>query len=160
MDNNNTANQSHKVYLNTPNIKSFVFMDTNPNEIITTVNNMPKKQLIGYDKISSYLLSLIIDEIAQPLSFIFNKSIVQGIFPDQTAKVISIHKGSNDNYSNNFRPISLFPAISKVFEKLVCNRMVNFITKLNIISPNQYGLRVAYATKHVVIDLVNCIISS
>ena len=60
-NNNNNANQSHKVYLNTPNIKSFVFMDTNPNEIITTINTMPKKQFTGYDKMSSYLLSLIID---------------------------------------------------------------------------------------------------
>ena len=88
-NNNNNANQSHKFYLNRPNIKSFVFMYTNPNEIITTVNIMPKKQ----STMSSYLQSLIIDEIAQPLSLIFNKSIVQSIFPDQLkiAKVIPLH---------------------------------------------------------------------
>ena len=47
-NNNNNANQSHRVYLNMPNIKSFVFIDTNPNEIITTVYTMPKKQSTGY----------------------------------------------------------------------------------------------------------------
>ena len=87
---------------------------------------------------STYLLSLVIDEIAQLLSFIFNKSIVQGIFPDQLkiAKVIPIHKGGYENSSNNFFSISLLPAISKVFEKLENNRTLNFITTFNITSPN------------------------
>ena len=52
-------------------MKSFVFTDTNPYEIITNVNNMPKKQFTGYDNMSSYLLSVIIDETDQPLSLIF-----------------------------------------------------------------------------------------
>ena len=79
---------------------------------------------------------------------IFNKSIVQSIFPDQLkiAKVIPIHKVGNENSSNKFRPISLLPAISKVLEKLVNNRMLNFITKFNNISPNEYGFRAAHST--------------
>ena len=38
--------------------------------------------------------------------------------------------------------------------------MLNFITKFNIISPNQYGFRAAHSTKHAIIDLVNCVINS
>ena len=111
---------------------------------------------------SSYLLSLIIDEIAQPLLLIFNKSIVQSIFPDQlkTAKIIPKHKGGCENTSNNFHPIALLPAISNVFEKLVYNRMLNCITKFNINSLNLYGFRAAYSTTLAVINLFNCVINS
>ena len=53
---------------------------------------MQAKSSSGYDKISSKLLNKIIDIFAVPLSFIFNESFTQGIFPDRLriAKVIPI----------------------------------------------------------------------
>ena len=56
-NNNNNANQSHQVYLKKPNIISFVFMDTNPNEIIKTINTMPKKPSTKYNNLSSFYLA-------------------------------------------------------------------------------------------------------
>jgi hypothetical protein len=154
-------NASYNDYLKKPNSNNFVIFDTNPSEVIATVMRMPKKQSSGFDYLSSWLLSQIIDSIALPLSTIFNKSIIQGKFPNRLkiAKVVPIHKGGDTNNPANFRPISLLPVLSKVIEKLMYNRMLKFINKHNIISPNQYGFRAGHSTKHAVIDLVNHILN-
>jgi hypothetical protein len=152
----------HMDYLINPNISSFVIFDTNPNEIIATTNCLPKKMSAGFDNISSYLICQIINAIAMPLSLIFNKSITTGKFPDKLkiAKVIPVYKNGDNNSPNNYRPISLLPAISKIFEKLIYNRMIAFIDKFKIISPSQFGFRPKHSTKHAVVDLVNHVISS
>ena len=102
----------------------------------------------------------IIDTIAVPLSFIFNKSFTQGIFPDRLKipNVIPIFKGGDYNSFNNYRPMSLLPVILKILEKLMFNRILGFLTKYNIITPEKYGFRPAHSTKHAIIDLVNNII--
>ena len=50
---------------------------------------------------------------------IINQSFQSGIFPDQLkiAKVISIFKKDDSANLDNYRPMSILPAISKVFEK-------------------------------------------
>ena len=50
-----------------------------------------------------------------------------------------IYKNNNIQLITNYRPISLLPQISKIFEKIIYNRLSNFIHKNNIINNNQYG---------------------
>ena len=56
------------------------------------------------------------------------KSIIKPIFKNNDNKNII-----------NYRPIALLPQISKIFEKIIYNRLSNFIIKHNIINKNQYG---------------------
>ena len=55
-------------YLHSPSISKFQFKQTNPNEIISVINNLPMKTSSGHDKISCIILKEIKDIIAQPLS--------------------------------------------------------------------------------------------
>ena len=71
---NDYDNFCYTDYLKPPNIHSFSMHETNPHEIISTVQGMQAKTSSGCDNISSKLLHKIIDTIAEPLSFIFNKS--------------------------------------------------------------------------------------
>ena len=75
---------------------------------------------------------------------IFNKSIVSGVFPDSLkyAKITPVFKTEDKCMVNNYRPISVLPVFSKVFEKLMHKRLVSFLVdKCNVIKTNPYGFR-------------------
>ena len=59
---------------------------------------------------------------------LFNRSIDTGIFPEEwkIVKVTPVHKGKEKFEQNNYRPISVIPIISKMFEKLVFNQLLLF----------------------------------
>ena len=78
------------------------------------------------------------DELARPLSMIFNKSMVEGIVPDdlKIAKIIPVYKSEDKKIISNYRPISILPAFSKILERLVYSRLLDFINKNNIIKIN------------------------
>ena len=65
------------------------------------------------------ILKLCGNQISKPLAFIFNKFIIMGVFPERLkyATVIPLHKKGDVPNMANYRPVSLLPVFSKVFEK-------------------------------------------
>jgi len=59
---------------------------------------------------------------------LINNCIGQGIFPDKLniASVIPPHKGGDINDPHNYRPISILPTLSKVFEKPIADQIHSF----------------------------------
>ena len=64
----------------------------------------------------------------KPLSIIFNDCLEQGKFPHEwkKANVLIVHKKGNKQTSKNYRPISLLPICSKIFESLIFTEMFTF----------------------------------
>jgi retron-type reverse transcriptase len=89
-----------------------------------------------------------IDMICEPFAYIINLSITTGIVPDniKVAKVIPIFKKDNPAMFSNYRPISILSSFSKFFERIVYNRIVDFIDKKNILYMHQYGFRRHHST--------------
>ena len=77
----------------------------------------------GTDNISSYFLKLALPLIENSLAFLFNTSIETSRFPDswKVARVTPIFKDGDRADKSNYRPISVLPVISRLFEKLVTN---------------------------------------
>ena len=71
------------------------------------------------------------EELAPKLQQVFRKSLDDGEVPRQwkEAHIVPIHKGGSKAIMNNFRPIALTSAISKVMEKIICAAMVSFLTR-------------------------------
>ena len=65
-----------------------------------------------------------------------------------------VYKSGDEKDSNNYRPISLLHDFSKIFERILYNRMYNYIDKLDIFHDNQYGFRKDISTSHALIDQV------
>ena len=84
-------------------------------------------------------------------------SIVQGDFPDtlKIAKVIPIYKGDDEQMVQNYRPISILPFFSKIYEKIIYNHIINFLTINCILYDKQFGFRKGHATNHAIITLVD-----
>ena len=75
--------------------------------------------------------------------------------PDEIkiAKVIPIFKAGEKCKVDNYRPISILPFVSKFFEKIVYERLYNYIEKMNIFNPNQIGFRAGISTSMSLLDL-------
>jgi hypothetical protein len=111
----------------------------------------------GYDEISMMVLKHCREEILDPLLFITNKSLLTGIFPEKCklAKIKPLFKKDDETQLGNHRPISLLPALSKVFERVVCEQLTHYLETNELICKKQYGFRKNRSTKLALIDFVN-----
>ena len=105
---------------------NFFMHPTDEHENVT--KNLKSSTSEGFDTISMKIIKTTVHEVAMPLAHIFNQSFLTGTVPDnmKIAKIVPIFKSGNKKMLNNCRPISILPAFSKLLEKLVCNRLVNF----------------------------------
>ena len=89
----------------------------------TVDNDIPSKMLIVTNKISSVYLSKI-----------YNYFQADQRFPDslKNADVIPIHKKDEKTNEENYRPVSLLPTISKLFERDMCNKLCPIINKSSL----------------------------
>lgn len=104
-----------------------------------------------------------IASIAGPLTRVINLPIVHGIVPDEVkiSLVVPVFKaGQDQSLFTNYRPISIFPSFSKFFERVIYNRLISFLNKLEILSNSQYGFKKGYSTSLALIDLYDKISSS
>ena len=77
-------------------------------------------------------------------------------YPDclKTARIIPIHKKGDRNDLNNYRPISILPVFSKIFEKGLHTQLYSYFEKNNLFSNFQYGFRKKRSTKNALLKLV------
>ena len=81
-----------------------------------------------------------------------NKSFQDGKFPSilKQAKIVPLHKAGAKDEINNYRPISLLIVWSKVFERVMYNRIYTYFETFGLFHPNQFGFR----KKHSTIDAI------
>ncbi len=89
--------------------------------VVEATMKLKSKNSMGHDGISTKILKESINCISLPLTHIINLSLESGIVPQdmKIAKVIPIHKSSDPTSLNNYRPISLLSAFSKILEKIM-----------------------------------------
>ena len=86
--------------------------------------------------------------LAKPVTKIYNLSIKSGIFPDlyKLAKSKPIFKKGSRMEPFNYRPISLLCLISKIFEKIVHEQMIDYLAQYNILYKYQSGFTIKHST--------------
>ena len=74
----------------------------------------------------------------------------QGIFPDllKIAKVTPIFKSGNQTDVSHYRRISVLPVFSKVLEKIICNRLYDYLITNNLLYDKQFGFQRNKSTEH------------
>jgi len=117
---------------------------------------LPKKSedLFG---LSMYFIKQCSSLLVDPLYFIAYKSFESGKFPSQLkiAKIIPIHKNGDKSLPDNYRPISLLPNFSKILEKVMSNRLTNFLESNSLLCKEQFGFRKSHSTLHPLINFLN-----
>ncbi len=86
--------------------------------------------------------------------------LATGIFPDKLkiAKIIPLHKKDDETLFTNYRPISLLPAISKIFEKVIFKQLYNFFQEKKLLYNAQYGFRTEHSTELAALELIDRVI--
>ena len=123
------------------------------------LKNSFSKDIYG---LNAKILKHIVDVIKEPLSLILNKCIHESVFPDElkVAKVIPLFKKGDKQDCSNYRPISILPIISKIFEKIIHTRLLQFFEKNKILHENQFGYQKGKSTTKALIEIVGAIVDS
>ena len=89
------------------------------------------------------IIKSVIKSISKPYVYICSLSLSLGIFPDdmKNARVIPLYKAGEKDFFKNYTLVSLLPQFSKILEKNYFSRLDKFISKHDIISNIQYGIR-------------------
>ena len=88
------------------------------------------------------------------LASLINQSILTATFPDplKIAKVRPVFKSGESFICSNYRPISILPIISKIFEKAANNQLTDYLEKFKLLNINQYGFRKNFSTTQAILD--------
>jgi len=141
------------------NITPLNLQNTTPEHIVKIVKSFAPKNSADTDGVSSKMIKFIIEEISIPLSHIFNLSLETGQFPTQlqTSRVIPIFKSGNPLECDNYRPISLLSAFSKILEKIVAKKLLAHLSENNLIYDHQYGFLPGRSTEQNLLHVTNYI---
>lgn len=122
-----------------------------PKEIKKIINNLKNNKAPGEDRINNRLIKNIPKKAVVFMTYLFNERLRRSYFPScwKNAVVIAIPKPGKDiSLPENYRPISLLCALSKIFERLIHTRLEIICDLLDIIPNDQFGFRKGHSTTH------------
>ena len=127
--------------------------ETDVKNILLFLN--PSKD-ISPNSIPTKTLKLLINEFSSQLTELFNLSFSRVFLSIlKTSKVIPVYKIDLQLKRSNYRPISLLSSVNKVLERLMYNRLYNFLEMNKNIYDLQFGFRQKYSTSHALIHLTD-----
>ena len=124
-------------------MSTFTFTLVTQRSVEKNIQSLKPKTSTGHDDIPAILLKRVSNQISGILSLIINQCLLTGIFPKRLKipKVLPLYKKDNPYIFDNYRPISLLPSISKVFEKVVFKDVYEYFQNNNLFYKSQYGFR-------------------
>ena len=117
--------------------------------VAEVIAKLDPSKATGPDGIPVVVLQRCSPELAPLLSKLFNKLLSESCFPScwKSASVVPVYKNSGERSDpRNYRPISLLPVISKVFESIINVAMVRLLDSSGLFSDFQYGFRSSRST--------------
>lgn len=121
-------------------------------DIVNAIKKLKPKKSVGHDLIPIYIFKGCSDILSYPLIIIFNKIISTNTYPSawKIAKICPIFKNGQRSNIKNYRPISILPAVSKIFESVLYSKFFNHVK--TIICDNQHGFMPKRSTTTNLID--------
>ena len=141
-----------------PVSQSFYFSPTDSQEIKEIIGKLRSKNSCSLDGITTKMIKCFPINLICILSYLVNRSLSEGLFPNlyKHTKVVPIpKKGGRATDVQNYRPISLLPSLSKIFEKVASKRLISFLNKHKILNPNQFGFRKNHSTADAASYVIN-----
>lgn len=109
---------------------SFSFKKIMPTDVFNVLHDLKLKRSAGPDHLEAKFILMF------PLADLFNLSLTTCTVPQiwKAARVISLFKGGDQSNVNNYCPISIICSVAKIFEKLICNQLTEYINNYNILA--------------------------
>ena len=151
--------KDYKRFLKNRVHETMFFSEIESNEIDDIIGDLnPNKS----SDMSPRVLKLFRQYISPTMANLLNRCMYSGTFPDvlKIARVIPLYKSGDRNNIGNYRPISLLPVFSKIFEKLIHKRVLAFLDKHSVLYNKQFGFRKRHSTIHALNTAITQIIHS
>lgn len=147
---------SDYVVSSVPDSVAFDFGGVSLNEVRDAINSLKNSDSKDIYGLSVNILKLIKNEIISPLTKLINLSIQTCIFPDELklAAVLPLYKKGDVKEPGNYRPISILPVVSKIFEKLMKSKIASFFENNSLFCVEQFGFRAGRSTCGALLDFV------
>ena len=125
----NLTNLTNFVNDKVPNNVYFKISYITPEQVSASIMALDSSKAIGLEGIGPRIIKSIANILSLSIAALINKSIATGKFPDKLklAKVFPIHKSGSKSDPCNYRPISILPTISKIFERHVNKHLMTYI---------------------------------
>ena len=123
--------------------------------MIAEINKLNVKKSGTFMNIPVKRLKEVVDIVAQPLTDIWNIEVVQGMkFAShlKLADITPLHKKLATINKENYRPVSLLPVVSKLFERIMQRQMISHIEEF--LSPYLCGYRKGFNAQYALISMI------
>ena len=143
-----------KIKENMKDENKFSFKDTTSQDFETQIQNLDTKKSMLENDIPSKMLVKTNDIISNHLSNFFNKSKNEQLYPTtlKVADVTPLHKKDEKTLVKNYRPVSLIPVVSKLYERNMYNQIIDYIEKH--LSPHLFGFRKGHSTEQCLVIML------
>ncbi len=148
-------------FLRDPVSSSIYLRSVESNEIYTIINKLKNKATLD-TKIEPLKIANNNHKFTVTLAKVISSSFDQGIFPQslKIARVVPIYKEGSKTEVSNYRPISLLSSFSKIYEKLMHKRVLDFVDSNGSLFEMQYGFRPGRSCEHALLNAQNTILDS
>lgn len=128
-----------------------------PASVKRLLSRLDTSKATGPDGVPGRVVKECSAELCLPVTQLFQLISTTGVQPPawKCAQVVPIHKRNSKSNVKNYRPVSLLPILSKIFESVVNNQLVNYLEKHQLLSSNQYGFRRGLGTSDLLTVLHN-----
>ena len=127
-------------------IKSFTFQPIFLHQCRRLVQNLSSSEHLGPSNIPAWALKDSRNIISEPLTLLINAFLHEGRFPNHLKKahVVPFFKSGDFDDPTNYRPISITSAVSKVFERVLQNQIVEILYNSKLLSSSQFDFRAKF----------------
>lgn len=142
--------------------KKFHIKPVSEEELNKIILSFKNKYSSGYDEIPMPVIKHASKYLIKPIAHVINSSFVTGIFPNKLkiSKIVTIFKKGNTNDPVNYRPLSILPAMSKIYERVMYVQFVKFLENNNLFDIEQHGFRMGRSTVTAGIDFIDSIVDA
>lgn len=138
-----------KTYLLSDNQLSLPLRCCTPSEVRRTIMDLKLGKAPGFDLLTAEVLRNLPRKAITLITILFNAILRTGYYPSswKVSQIAMVPKpGKPPHLISSYRPISLLPLLSKVFEKIISTRLNELLIKDKIIPDHQFGFRIGHGT--------------
>uniref|UniRef100_A0A8C7RB61 Reverse transcriptase domain-containing protein n=1 Tax=Oncorhynchus mykiss TaxID=8022 RepID=A0A8C7RB61_ONCMY len=145
-----------------PSLPHFSFSQIHSAEVLKELQNLDPYKSAGLDNLDPFFLKLSAEIVATPITSLFNLSFVSSEIPKdwKAAAVIPLFKGGDTLDPNCYRPISILPCLSKVFESQVNKQITDHFESHHTFSAMQSGFRAGHGCTSATLKVLNDILTA
>ena len=138
----------------------FSFREVSQVEVRSVVDLLKSSRAMDVYGLNSFMIKKIKNLIIPKLTAMINQCIRDSVFPDalKIAIVTPVFKKGDINDPSNYRPISILPVISKIYEALLKNQMMDYFETNSLFAAEQFGFRSGRSTTLAVSRFVELVV--